>query len=59
MTLLKRRVEKLENTLLPEPHPKWTQIILKIGESKKQVMERLGISSEDNVWIIKVMEPLK
>ncbi len=56
---LKNRIVKLESVLLPPPHIEWTQIILKIGESKKQVMERLGISSEDNVWIIKIMKSMK
>jgi len=43
---LEKRIEKVENFILPQPRRKWVQIIIKVGETREEAIARAGFTPE-------------
>jgi len=58
---LKKRIEKLEETMHPQPQRIWAQIIQEVGESQEEAISRAGITPEEreeyNFWYIQIVDP--
>ena len=58
---LNKRIEKLEETIHPQPQRKWAKIIQEVGESKEDAISKAGITPEEredyNFWFIQIVDP--
>ena len=58
---LKKRIEKLEETIHPKPQRKWKVIYQKGNETLDEALLRAGISPENrdefNCWFVQIVNP--
>ena len=58
---MEKRIEKLEQTIIPQPKLKWMQVIQEVGETRDEALLRAGISPENrdefNYCFIQIVAP--
>ncbi len=57
MKSIERRLRVLEAAAGVEPPKPWRSVVVDIGETVEEVFEREGIGPEDQVIVIRIVEP--